>query len=219
MASLGEFLSGAASVIAPFNPAVGAAVGAVGGLISGSTPSVGAIGITQAQQAALSGGFGGPTTSSGTAVGPPIGVPTFGVPSQANLGGIVPPLVRGVVRQLPAIVGGAAGGAIAQRGSSMALGPAPAPRTMTQKQFILATARAFHPGATSKKIIRSARQCGIELAAATFGLDVLQVCFLISSPPTRRSRGISAADIRRTRSTMRKINSLKNICPPARRRK
>ncbi len=89
--------------------------------------------------------------------------------------------------------------------------------TMTRKQFILATARANNPGATAKKILRSARECGIELAAATFGLNVLDVCFLIAQPPTRRARGISSADIRRTRATMRKINSLKNLCPPARR--
>ncbi len=81
-------------------------------------------------------------------------------------------------------------------------------RTMTRKQFILATARAANPGATAKKIIRSARECGIELAAATFGLDALSVCFLISQPPTRRSRGISAADLRRTRATVRKVHNI-----------
>ncbi len=81
-------------------------------------------------------------------------------------------------------------------------------KTMTRKQFILATARAANPGATSKKIIRSARQCGIELAAGTFGLNVLDVCFLIAQPPTRRSRGISAADLRRTRSTVRKVHNI-----------
>ncbi len=81
-------------------------------------------------------------------------------------------------------------------------------RTMTRKQFILATARAANPGATSKKILRSARECGIELAAATFGLNVLDVCFLIAQPPTRRARGISAADLRRTRSTVRKVHNI-----------
>ncbi len=219
MVDISRGLQQAGAAIALFNPGAGAVLAGAGtviGLISGSTSSVS--GITAAQQAALSGGFGGPVTSTGTSVGPTIGVPV-GLPQQANLGGAVPQIIRGAQRVLPQIVGGAVGGAIAQQGSSMMLGPAPGPRTMTQKQFILATARAFHPGATAKKIIRSARQCGIELAAATFGLDVLQVCFLISSPPTRRSRGISAADIRRTRSTMRKINSLKNMCPPARRRK
>ncbi len=210
LATLGAVAAGAQAV----QGVIDIGRGILGSLGGGGAPQ----GITAAQQAALSGGFGGPVTSTGTSVGPTSN-PVFGVPTGANLGGVVPPLVRGVVRQLPAIIGGAAGGAVAQQGSSMMLGPAPGPRTMTQRQFILATARAFQPGATAKKILRSARECGIELAAATFGLDVLQVCFLISQPPTRRSRGISAADIRRTRSTMRKINSLKNMCPPARRRK
>ncbi len=81
-------------------------------------------------------------------------------------------------------------------------------QTMTRKQFILATARAANPGATAKKILRSARECGIELSAATFGLNVLDVCFLIAQPPTRRSRGISAVDLRRTRSTVRKVHNI-----------
>ncbi len=220
MVDVSQALQTIGGAVAPFNPAAGgilAGAGTVIGLISGQTSSVS--GITAAQQAALSGGFGGPVTSTGTSVGPTIGVGTAGGVANANLGGVVPPIIRQLPRIIGAVGAGAAGQAIVQGGSSMMLGPTPSPRTMTQKQFILATARAFQPGATAKKIIRSARQCGIELAAATFGLDVLQVCFLISQPPTRRSRGISAADIRRTRSTMRKINSLKNMCPPARRRK
>ncbi len=216
MASFSEVLGTIGAAIAPFNPVAGgiaAGVGQIAGLIGGSTTSVTAISPGLAgQQAAAGGGF---PVSTGTSVGPTV----FGPPIGANLGGAVPQIIRGAQRILPALGAAAAAGAVGQVGSSMLLGPAPAPRTMTQKQFILATARAFQPGATAKKIIRSARECGIELAAATFGLDVLQVCFLISQPPTRRRRGISAADIRRTRSTMRKINSLKNMCPPARRRK
>ncbi len=188
------------------------------GLFGGGGGGSAAQGITAAQQASLSGGFGGPVTSTGTSVGPTTN-PVFGDPQFANLGGSVPTIIRSIPKILPAIAGGAAGALVGEPAARALLGPAPPPRTMTQKQFILATARAFQPGATAKKIIRSARQCGIELAAATFGLDVLQVCFLISQPPTRRSRGISAADIRRTRATMRKINGLKNMCPPARRRK
>jgi len=80
----------------------------------------------------------------------------------------------------------------------------------TRKQIILATARANNPGATSKKIIRSARQCGLELAAATFGLNVLDVCFLIAQPATRRSRGISAADLRCVSRTARKFDTLQH---------
>ncbi len=191
-------------------PSAVAGVNSVIDLVKGAIPSAfgsSTLSITPQQQAALSGGFGGPITSTGTSVGPTAN-PVFGASTSANLGGVVPSIVRQLPRILPAIGGAVAGGAAGQVGSSMLLGPSPAPRTMTQKQFILATARQFQPGATSKKIIRSARQCGIELAAATFGLDVLQVCFLISQPPTRRARGISAADLRRTRATVRKVHNI-----------
>ncbi len=194
-------------------PSIVSGVESVIGAFGGSPAS----GITAAQQGALSGGFGGPVTSTGTSVGPPVIDVTGGV-GQAGFGGAVIPAARAVIpRILPAL----GAGAIAETGARMLLGPAPPPRTqtMTRKQFILATARAFQPGATTKKIIRTARQCGIELAAGTFGISITDVCFLISTPPTRRSRGISAADVRRTRATMRKVNALKNLCPPARRRK
>ncbi len=202
-----------ASVVAGLTalPQIVAGVDSIIGLFSGGGAPRG---ITAAQQAAISGGFGGPVTSGGTSVGPTTN-PVFGTPVGANLGGTVPAIVRALPRILPAIGGGIVGSV----GSSMVLGPAPAPRVMTQKQFILATAKAFQPGATAKKILRSARECGIELSAATFGLDVLQVCFLISQPATRRSRGISAASVRTTRRTMRQVNALKSLCPPATRRK
>lgn len=58
---------------------------------------------------------------------------------------------------------------------------------------------------TSRMIRNAARHCGIEVAADTFGLDVTQVCQVIAARRRRRSRGISAADMRRTRSTIRKV--------------
>lgn len=178
------------------------------GFISGSTPSV------QGTTVATGGpGFpgAGPITT-GTSVGPQA--------VQAGFGGLVAPagalagtLVRRVVG--PAAVVGALG-TIAQDivGGNGA-------RPTTRRAQILAIARSTNPGATAKKIIRSARECGIELAAATFGLNVLDVCFLIAQPSTRRSRGISAADMRRTRSTIRKVltisHDLKALKPAARR--
>ncbi len=192
LTALPQIVAGVDSVISLF--------GGGGGFSPSAVTSVGGPGFPRAG-----------TATQGTSVGPPV----FADPTGANLGGAVPAIVRALPRILPAIGGGVVGSV----GSSLLLPPAPAPRVMTQKQFILATARAFQPGATAKKILRSARECGIELAAATFGLDVLQVCFLISQPATRRSRGISAASVRTTRRTMRQVNALKNLCPPARRRK
>jgi len=58
-------------------------------------------------------------------------------------------------------------------------------------------------GVTKNKIIDAAKTCGIELAANTFGLNESQVCLVIVAGRTRRSRGISAADIRRTKRVIR----------------
>ncbi len=136
--------------------------------------------------------------------------------AQAQAGTSVGPLIDVAVTAVPAIVSAvqavrATGGfGTPQTGAGLATvrTGGGGMRTMTRKQFILATARAANPGATSKKIIRSARQCGIELAAATFGLTQLDVCFLIAQPATRRGRGISAADLRRTRATVRKVHNI-----------
>jgi len=56
---------------------------------------------------------------------------------------------------------------------------------------------------TKNKIIDAAKACGIELAANTFGISESQVCIVIVAGRSRRSRGISAADIRRTRRVIR----------------
>lgn len=60
-----------------------------------------------------------------------------------------------------------------------------------------------------RKIVEAARVCGLETAAATFGLSTTQVCQIIVSRRPRRRRGISAADLRRTRSTIRKITNMR----------
>lgn len=75
---------------------------------------------------------------------------------------------------------------------------------------ILAQARqTFGAGVTKNKIIDAAKNCGIELAAQTFGLSVTQVCTVVVQGRSRRRRGISAADVRRTRRTIRFVNSLR----------
>lgn len=179
------------------------------GLFRGGSSAQAAV--TQNQAALLSGGTAGRTLSTGTAVGPVgslagtlIEVGIAAAPIVARAVGVPVPAFL----QAEAAAGRAAGGGV---------------RTVTRRQLILMTARAFSPGATAKKIIRSAKECGIELAASTFGLSVLDVCFLLAQPASRRSRGISAADMRRTRSTIRKVTtiqqSLKALSGPIRRRK
>ena len=75
---------------------------------------------------------------------------------------------------------------------------------------ILRQAReSFGRGVTKNKIINAAKFCGIESAAETFGLAPTQLCKIIVSGRSRRRRGISAADIRRTRRTLRTVKSIR----------
>lgn len=75
---------------------------------------------------------------------------------------------------------------------------------------ILKQAReSFGRGVTKNKIINAAKFCGIESAAELFGLSDTQVCRVIVAGRTRRRRGISAADIRRTRRTLRTVKSIR----------
>ena len=68
---------------------------------------------------------------------------------------------------------------------------------------ILARARAATGGpVTRNKIIDAAKTCGLEIAADTFGLSVTEVCQVVVKGRTRRRRGVSAADIRRTKRTI-----------------
>lgn len=70
-------------------------------------------------------------------------------------------------------------------------------------QKILAKAREATGGpVTRNKIIDAAKACGLETAAGTFGLDIREVCLVIVKGRTRRRRGVSAADIRRTKRTI-----------------
>lgn len=62
---------------------------------------------------------------------------------------------------------------------------------------------------TKRMIIEAAKFCGIATAASNFGLSEGEVCTIVISRRRRRSRGISAADVRRTRATLRKVGTLR----------
>lgn len=62
---------------------------------------------------------------------------------------------------------------------------------------------------TKNKIIDSARACGIELTADTFGLSESDVCKVIVAGRSRRRRGVSAADVRRTKRTLRFVRGIR----------
>ncbi len=118
------------------------------------------------------------------------GGPTFlptQVGPQAGLG--ISPIIRGI---------GAIGTGV---GISQFFGNGNGKKT--QLQLILAKARAATGGpVTRNKIIDAAKVCGLETAASTFGLTVNDVCMVVVKGRTRRRRGVSAADIRRTKRTI-----------------
>ena len=62
---------------------------------------------------------------------------------------------------------------------------------------------------TKREIIQAAKSCGIELTAQSMGISEIDVCRVIAAGAPRRRRGISAADMRRTRSTIRKVNTIR----------
>lgn len=74
---------------------------------------------------------------------------------------------------------------------------------------ILAMARQNTGGPVSSQKIRdAAKHCGLDVAASMYGLSVEQVCTVVISR-RRRRRGISASALRTTRSTIRKINTMR----------
>jgi len=98
-----------------------------------------------------------------------------------------------ILRQLPGIGLGVGAQALLGNGNGKK-GPI---------QRILEQARAATGGpVTRNKIIDAAKVCGLETAAQTFGLDIRQVCMVVVRGRTRRRRGVSAADIRRTKRTI-----------------
>ena len=68
---------------------------------------------------------------------------------------------------------------------------------------ILKEARENVKGASKNKIIDAAKFCGIERASSMFGISENQVCMIIVHGRSRRRRGISASDIRRTKRVIR----------------
>jgi len=146
--------------------------------------------------------------------------------SIGSLIGAVAPIVGGLFGPIGAALGGAIGaGFTAPRvslpgptvqqarlpliplGTSLFAGGA---AVMTIAELLrLSRERTGRP-ASSRAIREAARVCGIELAAQTFDLSESEVCRIIVQTGRRRARGISAADLRRTRSTLRKVHNIQH---------
>lgn len=139
------------------------------------------------------------------------GVLTAAAPIVASLVGPTAQQARFIPR-LPGPVGRSRGGI---------LGPAIGVATVAEL-LAMSRERTGRP-ASSRKIRESARVCGIPLTAETFGLSESEVCTIIVSTGRRRARGISAADLRRTRSTLRKVHNishdLRALAPPVARKR
>jgi len=206
-------------------------VGKVASIVTGN-PTFGLVSnVVGGQFGTVSGGSVGPPLASTSAAGKIAisrglispGSPASQIPrtltAAASAGGLGAFEPGGRFARLGTIRGGAgvgtvtggAGRDLILAGGSMAAGGIMSlfnggPKTVGT---ILALARENSGRAvTSKKIRDAARFCGLDVAASMFGLDVEDVCFVVVSSGRRRSRGISASDLRRTRSTIRKINTM-----------
>lgn len=60
------------------------------------------------------------------------------------------------------------------------------------------------------KVVAAVKHCGITLAAEIFALSETEICQIVISKGRRRGRGISAADLRRTRATLRKVHNIQH---------
>ena len=153
----------------------------IGRLLGGIAPILG--GIIGGPAGALVGGAVsaafGPGTSQPSQVGP-----TGNVPAQLRL-----PIPRVPGRILPPGVGPAIAGGML--GELLDL--------IFQNTGIRTSA---------KRVKEAVRVCGISTASSMFGLSEAQICTIVLSVRRRRARGISAADLRRTRSTIRKVHNI-----------
>ncbi len=183
--SIGRFLGSIAGPIvglATGNPALGLAIsGASAAGFADDTSRAATVG-RQTQPGPISTGFASPNRQF---QGGPFINPSQVGPQIASL----TPLLRGAAQ----VATGVGIGSFFGNGNGK----------KTQLQLILEKARAATGGAvTRNKIIDAAKVCGLETAASTFGLSVNDVCMVVVKGRTRRRRGVSAADIRRTKRTI-----------------
>lgn len=153
------------------------------------------------------------------------------------------PIVGSAFGPIGTVIGGAVGQAFGNRGTAIGpsrpsqVGPTAAIFPMTRAGTVGGIIAGAAIGAISEllrgsrertgrpvnvaKVIEAVRVCGISQAAAIFDLTENEICLIVISKRRRRARGISAVDLRRTRSTIRKVHNiahdLKALSPPVRR--
>lgn len=190
--SIGSFLGSIA-------PAIGAAFGPVGAVIGSA---VGA-GFAPAPRA---------TAVVGRATQPPMQFPAqmtsvvpvpVSVPRVSFAGTRQPgPEGFGVQRRRVGLTGAVARGALGLFGSGVGTG-------LVVSEILGRARENSGQRVTRNKIIDSAKACGIELTADTFGLSESDVCKVIVAGRSRRRRGVSAADVRRTKRTLRFVKGIR----------
>ena len=88
-------------------------------------------------------------------------------------------------------------------------------KPVSRREIILLTAKAHAPGATARKIVKAAKDCGFEIAAAMFGIPILDVCWLAVNVPRRRGRGISSRDLRNCNRVLRSMHRNRTVAKKA----
>ena len=84
--------------------------------------------------------------------------------------------------------------------------------TVAQKRSEILEWAAIYAGlkrVRARDLQKMAQLVGWEYTATYYGLTSLEVGFVVANMPKRRRRGITAADVRRVRSTARKFDTLK----------
>jgi len=169
----------------------------VGGLLGG--PAGAAVGT------AITAGFSSQPAAAATVgrqtqpgpISPPV-LPAFAQGFGFNASSVGPQIAS--LARLPSIVQGVGTGLGLSALPSLFSGDSNGKNPIS---IILAKARAATGGpVTRNKIIEAAKACGLEVAGQTFGLDMREICLVVVKGRTRRRRGVSAADIRRTKRTI-----------------
>lgn len=190
--SIGSFLSGILPIVGGiFGGPAGAAIGGAIGAGFAPAPQAQAVVGRQTQPSMQ-------RNQALTSIVPvPVNVPRIGfAPSQRFAGG------GGTRTLVGGITGAVARGAVSMFGAGVAAGS-------VVTEILRAARENSGQRVTKNKIIDSARACGIELTAQTFGLSESDVCKVIVAGRSRRRRGVSAADVRRTKRTLRFVRSIK----------
>lgn len=122
-------------------------------------------------------------------------------------GGPPRPPLRAVKPSFPSFGGvamAAAGPMRAVAGVAAARGAVVSMRVLIGAKIRSAIGKSVSP----RGAIQLIKRVGLEAAAVALGITAVELAQYTLEAPTRRRRGISAADIRRTKSTLRKIGSI-----------